>query len=434
MTDFETLTKVEQPGWLNGWLPGVTPRPYQVEAVEAVERDLPEHGSVLIVIPTGTGKTVVGSEVVRRYVGRRQRVLWLAHRRELIEQAATKLREFGLKVGIERGKYRSNGEPVVVASVQTLRGSRLWNIGDFDLIVIDECHHAPSVSYCNITDYFPLAHILGVTATPDRLDRVGLCTMFNKVSYHMTLRRAIAEGWLTPINAKRVTVEGMDLSKVRSRAGDLRPDDLHDAVIPPQAIDGITGPLLSLAGEKKTVVFAVDVGHSKALADKLNLLKPGSAASVDGSMHDDDRKGVIQRFVSGEIQFLINCQILVEGWDCPEVECVAMCRPTQSRAWYTQGVGRGLRLSPGKTECLLLDFAGVGAKHSLVGPEDVLGLPRPPKDDVKEWQRLEKTRKLGRGSQETVMLVGQPQVTSFDPLHIRVMKKVGGWFDKLLGV
>jgi superfamily II DNA or RNA helicase len=346
-------------------------RPYQREAVAAVENDLPSWRRVLVVMPTGTGKTITFAENIRLAVERGERVLVLAHRRELIEQTVRKLRDLGIAAGVERGPQRSHGEPVIVASVQTAQGDRLATFGRFDLVVVDECHHAPSESYKRILARFPGVRVLGVTATPDRLDGVGMCEVFEHVSYHMTIRRATDEGWLVPIRAVQVQVRDMDLSHVRERRGDLHAGDLHAAVMP--AVDGVVEPLLRLAGTRRTVVFAVDVGHAQAIAEAINHHRPGSAQSVDGSMPDRSRSELIKKFSAGEFQFLVNCQLLVEGWDDPAIECVAMARPTESRGWYTQAVGRGLRLSPGKEECLLLDFVGVGMRLSLASPQDILG-------------------------------------------------------------
>ncbi len=405
-------------------------RYYQTDAANAVDRDLPTHGSCLVVLPTGTGKTLVIAEVALRYVLRGLRVLVVTHRRELIEQSVGKLRDRGMVVGIERARIRSAGERVVVASVQTLRTARLETLGDpFDLVILDETHHAVSKVWQRVIDFYPLARVFGVTATPDRLDGVGLGKVFKHVSYHMTIRRAIDEKWLVPIRALRITVPGMDLSQVRERRGDLHPRDLSRAANNTTAVEGITGPLVATVGNARlrTVVFAVDVAHAEALVSSLQF-RGIRAAVVHGEQPDKLRKNLIERFRAGQIQILVNAQLLVEGWDDPGVQCVAMCRPTESRAWYTQAVGRGLRPAIGKLELLLLDFSGVGSKHSLACPEDLLG------HDL--WPVPATPRAKNPMAQRGKWLVSNPdamlrhQVALFNAMHEKP-RGIVAWFKSL---
>ncbi len=352
----------------------VTLRPYQAGAVTAIESEFAAgRRRTLVVLPTGAGKTVVFSEVIRREVG--GRALVLAHRTELLEQGLHKLTACGVRAQIEQGGRRATPDAsCVVASVQTLRGARLerWDRDSFDLIVIDEAHHATAAGYQAIVERFPGARLLGVTATPDRLDGQGLGTVFESVAYRYELRQAIRDGWLAPIRARRVEVQGLDLAGVHTRAGDLDPRELAATMATEATLHGIAAPLLELAGARLTIVFAVNVAHGRALAEVLNRYRPGVARAVDGTMGASERLTALTDFAAGRFQILANVALLTEGFDCPAVSCIAMARPTKSRALYTQCVGRATRLAPGKADCLVLDFTGQAGRHRLVGPADVL--------------------------------------------------------------
>ena len=237
-------------------------RPYQVEAVERILLDLDRVRSTLLVCPTGTGKTQIFSEVARRWRPR-GRVLVLAHRDELIEQAKTRMEQFGLQVKIEKADLCAArdlaGTDVVVASVQTLahESRRLaYNPSTFGLLIVDEAHHAPAPSYRNIIGYFSGARVLGVTATPDRGDEIALGNIFESVAFEYDLRDAIDEGWLVPIRQKAVTVQGLDLSHVRTTAGDLNDGDLDRVLTEEQTLHGMVGPTVELAGHRPTLIFA----------------------------------------------------------------------------------------------------------------------------------------------------------------------------------
>ncbi|MGE0551747.1 MAG: DEAD/DEAH box helicase [Kofleriaceae bacterium] len=361
-------------------------RPYQRSAVEGVLAAFRAgHRSTLLVLATGTGKTVVFAEVARRGVERGRRVLVLAHRTELITQAAEKLANAGVEAQVDQGERRASEAPCVVASVQTLRGPRLerWARDAFDLVVVDEAHHATAASYRAVLERFTSAKVLGVTATPDRLDGHGMGEVFESVAYRYELRQAIRDGWLAPIRARRVAVDGVDLATVHTRAGDLDRSELAAIMAHEEALHGVAVPLLELAGSRPTILFGVDVAHAKALAGVLNRYVPGAAMAVDGGASAAERADVLASFRSGEFRFLVNCALLVEGYDEPSIACVAVARPTKSRALYAQMVGRGTRLAPGKEDCLVLDFTGQAGRHRLVGPADVLA-PGGIDDDVRE--------------------------------------------------
>jgi superfamily II DNA or RNA helicase len=346
-------------------------RPYQTAAVDAARRELALHRSTLIVMPTGTGKTVVFADVLERVVARGGRALVLAHRNELLEQAAAKL---GVDCAIEKGRMRAGAAAVVVASVQSLKGKRLagFDPATFRLIVVDEAHHARAKSYRAILDYFTTAKVLGVTATPDRADGKGLAEVFDTVAYRYELRDAINDEWLVPLTAKRIEVEGLDLSSVRTTCGDLNAKDLAAVMGAEQALHEVASPLLELAGDRKTVLFTVDVAHARALAEVINRHRPGTARPLDGTASADERRAVLRDFRAGAFRVLANCALLTEGWDEPSVECVAIARPTKSRALYVQMIGRGTRLHADKSDVLILDFVGNSGRHRLINPAHAL--------------------------------------------------------------
>jgi superfamily II DNA or RNA helicase len=359
-------------------------RDYQVEAVEAIEREHGEKGlrSTLIVLATGLGKTTIFCEWARRRHARHGgRVLVIAHREELVNQAAERLRKQipDVEVGIEMaGQHTSSlmPQPFVVASVQSLsmaKRLKRFQPWDFTSVVVDEAHHATSGSYRTILDHFHAAQVLGVTATPDRRDKVGLGHLFDSCAYRMDIYDGIDRGFLSPIVAKQVVVEHLDISRVRSRAGDLTAADLEQAMNNDRVLHEIAGPLVQEAGPRSTIVFTPTVATAKQLVNVLAGYTKSRAAVVHGETESDTRKGVLAEYERGDIQFLVNCAVLTEGFDSPRTSCVALARPTGSRALMTQCIGRGTRLFPGKENLLVIDFVGmVGTSHHLCTPEEVL--------------------------------------------------------------
>lgn len=317
------------------------------------------------------GKTVVFANVAKRGVDAGGRVLVLAHRGELLDQAADKIMTAtGLGCSVEKADRTSAGEwfRVTVGSVQSMmRESRLRRFPHdwFDQIIIDEAHHAVSASYRAVLDWFPEAAVLGVTATPDRADRRDLGAVFDSVAYEYPLPRAIADGYLCPIKAQTVPLS-IDLSGVRQSAGDFAAGDLGTALDP--YLERIADEMLAAGcADRRTVVFLPLVATSKKFRDIL-IRKGLSAAEVNGE--SEDRAEVLADFDAGRYQVLCNSMLLTEGWDCPAVDCVIVLRPTRSNSLYQQMVGRGTRLSPetGKTELLLLDFLWHTERHDLCRP------------------------------------------------------------------
>ena len=348
-------------------------RPYQQEACDAVLGEWKKgNRKTLLVLPTGTGKTVVFSKVAENRVRQGDRVLVLAHRGELLEQAEQKIQNFtGLGCALEKAESDSVNAfyRITVGSVQTLmRKSRLEKFSRdyFGTIIVDEAHHAIAQSYQNVLEYFSGASVLGVTATPDRSDRKNLGTYFDSLAYEYTLPQAIKEGYLCKIMAQTIPL-AIDITNVGISAGDYKANELGDALEP--YLEQIADRMLEYCKDRKTVIFLPLVATSQKFRDIL-LAKGIAAAEVNGN--SEDRSQVLKDFEAGKYQALCNAMLLTEGWDCPSVDCIICLRATKSRSLYSQIVGRGLRPSPGKENCLLLDFLWQTEKHELVRPAHLI--------------------------------------------------------------
>lgn len=348
-------------------------RPYQQAAREAVEGQWQSGiDRTLLVLPTGCGKTIVFVKVIEDCVRKGERVLILAHRGELLDQAADKLQKaVGLKCAVEKAEQSCIGSwyRVVVGSVQTLmREKRLNQFASdyFDAIVIDEAHHAISDSYLRVLDHFPAAKVLGVTATPDRGDMRNLGQVFQSLAYEYTLPNAIREGYLVPIKAMTIPLT-LDLSGVSVQAGDFKAADIGTALDP--YLEQIADEMAKVCMDRKTVVFLPLVKTSQKFRDVLNA-HGFQAAEVNGESWN--RSEILEAFDRGEYNVLCNSMLLTEGWDCPSVDCVVVLRPTRVRSLYSQMVGRGTRLHPGKDHLLLLDFLWHTERHELCHPASLI--------------------------------------------------------------
>ena len=347
--------------------------PYQQEARAAVERDW-ESGYLrtLLVLPTGCGKTIVFSRIIEDMVRTGSRCLILAHRGELLEQAADKLyRAAKLRCAVEKAEESCLGSwyRVVVGSIQSLmREKRLSQFSEdyFDVIVVDEAHHVLSDSYQRVLERFGGAKVLGVTATPDRGDMRNLGQYFEHLAYEYKLPRAIREGYLCPIKAVTIPLK-LDLSGVGVQAGDFKSADIDTALDP--YLHQIAAEMRGYCQGRKTVVFLPLVKTSQKFRDILNA-QGFQAAEVNGS--SQDRAEVLRDFENGRYNVLCNSMLLTEGWDCPAVDCIVVLRPTKVRSLYSQMVGRGTRLFPGKEDLLLLDFLWHTERHELCHPANLI--------------------------------------------------------------
>lgn len=348
-------------------------RPYQREAEAAILNEW-ETGVLrtLLVLPTGCGKTIVFSKVIEERVRAGDRVLVLAHRGELLEQASDKLAQAtGLRCATEKADESCLGSwyRVVVGSVQSLmREKRLSRFAHdyFQTIVVDEAHHVLSDGYQRVLDHFGQAKVLGVTATPDRGDMRNLGQCFQSLAYEYTLPKAIREGFLTPIKALTIPLK-LDLTGVGIQSGDFKAGDLGTALDP--YLEQIADEMHRHCSDRRTVVFLPLVKTSRKFRDI--LLRHGfRAAEVNGT--SQDRAQILSDFDAGKYNVLCNSMLLTEGWDCPSVDCIVVLRPTKVRSLYSQMVGRGTRLFRGKDHLLLLDFLWHTERHELCHPANLI--------------------------------------------------------------
>ena len=348
-------------------------RPYQQEAKDAIfDQWASGVNKTLLVLPTGCGKTIVFAKVTEDCVRNGDRVLILAHRGELLEQAADKiLQTTGLNCAVEKAEQSCLGSwfRITVGSVQSLmRETRLARFPEeyFDTIIIDEAHHCISDSYQRVLGHFPEAKVLGVTATPDRGDMKNLGQVFESLAYEYTLPKAIKEGYLSPIKAVTIPLR-VDLTGVGVQSGDFKAGDLGTALDP--YLEQIASEMENYCREKKTVVFLPLVKTSQKFRDILTS-HGFRAAEVNGE--SQDRAEILRDFAAGKYNVLCNSMLLTEGWDCPDVDCIVVLRPTKVRSLYCQMVGRGTRLAPGKDHLLLLDFLWHTERHELCHPAHLI--------------------------------------------------------------
>jgi superfamily II DNA or RNA helicase len=401
-------------------------RAYQMKAKQDIHKGFEEFGRQLGVLPTGAGKTLIFSRLAEDYQPRR--TLILAHREELITQAVDKLAAAtGIEAQVEMGDERAALDaPVVVASVQTLmreaRRNR-WPRDHFGLVVVDEAHHTLVDSYLNTLRHFhDHAKVLGVSATPDRGDKQNLGRYYQNIACEVTLLDLIQQGWLAPIKVKTVPL-GMDLGAVRTTAGDFNADDLGHALEP--YLERIADVLVEHR-HRKTLVFLplISVSERFAAICRQRGLK---AEHVDGQT--SDRRAVLNRFRRDETRVLTNAMLLTEGYDEPSIDCVVCLRPTKVRALYSQIIGRGTRICPGKDHLLVLDFLWQTGEHSLVKPahliaeddEDAAALTEKlggegDLEEAREEVNADRTRKL----RERLAINLRRKGSVLDPLELAV--------------
>ena len=381
-------------------------RSYQVAAHDAVLKEWEEVTSTLVVLPTGTGKTVVFSKIIESM--QPQRAMVVAAREELIFQAREKIMTVaGLKCCVEMGELSAKTtlfqkSDVVVATVQTLNaalGDRTrmskFDPKEFGVLVLDECHHATAQTYRNVIHYFttnnPKLKVLGVTATPDRADEEALGQVFETVAFDYEILNAIDDGWLVPVRQQMVFVEGLDLTQVRTTAGDLNGADMAAILEAEKNLLPIASASIEIIGQRKSLMFAATVKQAQMLCDILNRHRPGMAQFVHGGTPKEERREILEDFQQNRVQVLCNCDVFTEGFDSPGVEVIILAKMTKSRSKYAQWCGRSMRTLPGlvdglatpaerrqaiadsaKPHCLIVDFAGSSGKHKLMTTADIL--------------------------------------------------------------
>ncbi|WP_276905526.1 DEAD/DEAH box helicase [Faecalibaculum rodentium] len=361
-------------------------RPYQSEACRKIVQEF-EQGTkrTLLILPTGCGKTVVFNGVAFRYAYRPDRtpsggrVLILAHQNILIDQAQDKFQSvMGLETDRIKGRAKLKDLPIAVSSVQTMQNRLDRYPADFwDLIIIDEAHHSMSAGYRKVLDHFD-CKVLGVTATPDRADGKKLET-FDSIAFQYSIDEAIKDGYLAPIKVRQCPLS-IDLSKVRKSKGDLLESDIGAVIYP--HLHEIARTLHDIIKGRRTVCFVPLIRTAKKAAE---IFDHYGFRALWTSGADPDREKKLAAFAAGRYDIIFNSMLLTEGWDCPETDCVIVLRPTTSRALYVQMVGRGLRLAPGKKDCLLVDFLFQNGKFDLASPSDVLGTNRKPGGGQAPW-------------------------------------------------
>ena len=358
----------------------LTLRPYQLDAIEKVRESMRSgRNRIILHAPTGAGKTVIACEVVRSAVAKGSRTLFLAHRKELIDQASAKFDDSGIPHGIiMRDHPRTDPHKIVqVASVQTLirRDS-----SPFDLIIVDECHRANADSYQAIIAQSPKARVLGLTATPCRTDGRGLRETFEEIVPVSTVKKLTKEGFLVPV--RHFAPDIPDLEGLRSSHGDYNSEDLESLMDQKKLVGDIVKFWQEKGENRQTIIFAVGVEHSKHLAEQFSSAGV-PAEHLDAETPIWEREMILERFRKGQTKIVSNCGILTEGYDNPSVSCVILARPTQSLGLYLQMAGRSLRPSPGKMDTLIFDHAACGLSHGLV-------------TDDREWMLEGREKKKGK--------------------------------------
>lgn len=359
--------------------PSIQMRPYQLEVHSALDDFHAEGGRRGVVnLPTGTGKTITGLDYARKKGGR---LIWLAHRDELITQPIRAMQAVWpeASTGIVKAKQNEMNAQCVFATVQSLyrRLDQLPTLGPDDLVVVDECHHAAADTYRLTLEAAGAFRpdgppVVGLTATVERGDRRGLDDVFEKIVYQYQLLQAIRDGYLVDLKTERIHLN-LDLDEIHTVAGDFNQGELDDALLQAGVAQAVADAYIEHASDRKAIVFTVSVDQARRTAEALQ--SQGVAAEwVAGILSTEERRAILQRLKTGETQVVVNCMVLTEGFDEPTVECVIVARPTKSRPLYIQMIGRGTRKAPGKRDCLVLDVTGVSRRHDLMTAPTLFGL------------------------------------------------------------
>lgn len=420
-----------------------TLRPYQVASQDAVATEYLDHGQnrLLLQTCTGGGKTVTFSTLTHHpriarwwdsLPEQSRRVLVIAHREELLDQAAQKMHAANPEwlIGVEQGdRHAMLSSDVVIASIQTLAASKyrrlkrlITRYGHFSLVIVDEAHHASANTYRTVLMHLgflpPHAEedgedaptyddvkvmeaelagwdavapkdrlLLGVTATPNRSDAVGLNCVFQRIAYSYPIKRAIQDQWLVPIVPWVVETQ-TDLSEVRVTHGEFNQKDLAEAVNTERRNELGVAAWLEHAKGLPTIAFTVDVAHAQQMAATFRRYGI-RAAHVSGETHKEERRQILADYTAGRLDVIANCMILTEGTDLPLTQCILHAKPTKSATLFEQMSGRGLRLYPGKDKCILIDLVDVARRHSLMTAASLYGLPPGLKVDGKDLSQAE---------------------------------------------
>jgi superfamily II DNA or RNA helicase len=382
-------------------------RPYQRDVIAGIEAEIAAgRRRVLLVAPTGSGKTVIAGAVVADAVGKQKRVLFLAHRRELIQQTSAKLHAVGVDHGIVQAGFPTRpGEGVQIASISTLHARALrtnkMELPPADLVIVDEAHHCRARTYRRLLDAFPSAVILGMTATPCRGDGRGLGNVFESIVECPPVADLIAGGYLVPTRV--YAPSRPDLSGIRVERGDYVEKQLAERMDDQRLVGDIISHWHRLADRRRTVVFAAGVAHSVHLRDEFRSSGVW-AEHIDGSTPADQRDAILAGLAAGNVEVVTNAMVLTEGWDQPQVSCLVIARPTKHMGLYRQMVGRVLRPAPGKVDALILDRAGAIFEHGFV--------EEPVKWTLAEDRRAENPAQTSRGMLRAPALATCPECSA----------------------
>lgn len=380
-------------------------RPRQIGAVEGVFEQWKTVSSTLGVAATGFGKTQIFCEIVKRVAP--ARCLILCHRTELVDQAVKRLKSFGMEAEIEKAELHAshslwNRAPVVVATPQTLFSGKEGHERmmrflpkDFGYLIVDEAHRYVAPTYLKVINYFRQNEnlkVLGVTATPDRLDCEALSKIFESVAFDVEICDLIDDGWLVPIKQQMVKIEGLDFSACRTTAGDLNGSDLIAVMEQEKNLHGVASATLDIAKDQRTLVFAAGVKQAEILSEIFNRHRSDCSNVISAKTHPQIRKEMLESFATGKTQIMVNVGVLIEGYDNPNIQAVVSAAPTKSRSKYAQLVGRGTRPLDGilagletsderkaaiaassKPALLVVDFSGNAGRHKLINTSDILG-------------------------------------------------------------
>lgn len=432
-------------------------RDYQLKAIRAIHTQW-DAGvwRPATVLPTGAGKTVVFSHLAEEYLKANptKRALVLAHTDELVGQAVSKMRQIapGRTVGIVKATQNEVHAQVIVASVQSLRNaSRLNQIRNVGLIIVDECHHAVAKTYQNILRHFgalppigagtpaifdndhqeewkPACYVAGFTATLVRSDKEKLSDIWETVAFRLSIAFMIRSGYLLDVRGKRVEVPDLDLRQVKVSGGDYQEGALGDALVEAMAPEIVAKAYVEQASDRQGLIFAPTVDSAYAFSDAFN--EAGIKTEVvHGQLARDERRAILARLRDGTTQVVSNCMVLTEGFDNPKVSCAVIARPTKSAGLYQQMVGRVLRpdltLAPeDRGHALILDVVGISRQHDLRSLVDLSTHEDLPEDvdpdlsllELEDLLLEEEKEEVGEGSFPEPMYYGPAEVKDFDPL------------------
>jgi len=362
----------------------ITLRPYQEEAAKSARETWKNDRSALVVLPTGCGKTIMALSVAAAAREKNFRVLWLAHRQELLTQPAKAFKAVWPDLASDSGIVQANRNDAdagtVFASIDTVRNPRrldgILQHGSPMLVVCDEAHHSMAKSWQNVLNRIDEAadkkpFRLGLTATPERTDGKHLGKMW-QVAYSYSMLDAIDEGYLVPIKSVTEYLEGLDLSEVAG-TGDYNAEELGRALLKASVVEHTVEALNRNAKDRKVLLFTATVEQARLTSDALS--EAGWRSDwVSGETSAEKRNQVLSSFEAGNLDVICNCAVLTEGTDLPIADCIVVARPTRSKPLYIQMVGRGVRLAPGKEDCLVIDLAGATEEHDLIQAPVLVGL------------------------------------------------------------